>query len=337
MDENVEENGLSAQYRIARKARTEGNFEEASKKFTHIVEEDAGCSEWSLKALKQLIKIDQAKNDEAALLRHYKRFLNDCGMGMCTDELELSIRRILQRVIERHSLQCARSCLEKTVDYFKESGDDLRWFKFAVLLSKHYLRMAEHVLFFPLVRELKDAVKSGKDSEKKAAMSVDMAVLELGYSTDHVPDAQLARSWYEKAKDGAMTVRPMNPCTTAVIAEREGHATFDEGRYWASQHNFFGAFKLLDGIRSEDTLRLLKLAMIARTLTTEEEAELPEEATRRLGDHEEIVQTRELLRIWDTRPFHEFQVAVDSAQFALVWRGIDDFLQKFIEFGRRKL
>lgn len=52
-------------------------------------------------------------------MRHYKRFLNDCGMGVCTDDVELSIRRILQRVSERHSLGCARSCLEKTVDYFK--------------------------------------------------------------------------------------------------------------------------------------------------------------------------------------------------------------------------
>lgn len=49
-------------------------------------------------------------------------------------------------------------------------------------------------------------------------MSVDLAVLEVGYSTDHVPDALLAQSWYETARDGAATVRPLNPCTTAVIA-----------------------------------------------------------------------------------------------------------------------
>lgn len=76
MEENAEENGLSANYRIARKARTEGNFEEASKKFTRIVEEDAGCSEWSLKALKQLIKIDQAKVSKLFNIRLISNYLD---------------------------------------------------------------------------------------------------------------------------------------------------------------------------------------------------------------------------------------------------------------------
>ena len=122
-----------------------------------------------------------------------------------------------------------------------------------------------------------------------------------------------------------------------VLSEREGHAAFDGGRYWASQHNFFAAFKLLDWIRSEDALRLLKMVMLARALTTEEDGHLPEEAALRHGDHSEIVQIGELLRIWDTRPFHEFKAAAHSAKFALVGRGIDGFLQKFVAFGRRRL
>lgn len=341
------------------KGLRETDLKEASDAFEQVivqegeelVNSDKKYSQWSFKAMKQLVKLHLRSGNAEEMMRHYNRLLECIAQGdISPNTVEKGINGMLERVSSlyqgaQHSFtntssnfdpqRLALAVYDATLKCFHPSkgsviSNERLWFKTNLKYGQLLYEMNETAKLQQVLRDLQtnsaESSTAAATSGSSNTQSMEIYALQIQLYSRQKDNKRLRECFHR-----AMAVRGgiPHPRTLALIQELGGKMHMQAKEYESAGKTFFQAFKSYDEAGDPSRLRCLKYLVLASMLHASTINPFDSQEARPYRDDPQITAMTNLVQAFHNNEIQKFERILRQNN----GRGImdDEFIRDYIE------